>query len=59
MKRLIEAENNDKIDIVDIWETEKSAFDLNNQPPTSTERNVSRKTIEGHWECVRIAWQCQ
>ena len=36
VKSLIEGENNNKINIVDICETEKSAFDLNNQPPTSS-----------------------
>ena len=36
VKSVIEGENNNKIDIVDICETEKSAFDLNNQPPTSS-----------------------
>ena len=36
MKSLIEEENNDKIDIVDICETEKSACGLNNQLPTSS-----------------------
>ena len=36
MKSLIEGENNNKIDNVDICEAEKSAFDLNNQPPTSS-----------------------
>ena len=35
MKSLIEEENNDKTDIVDICETEKSACGLNNQLPTS------------------------
>ena len=31
VKRLIERENNDKIDIVNICETERSEFDFNNQ----------------------------
>ena len=36
VKSLIEGENNDSIDIVEICENEKSAFDLKSQPPTSS-----------------------
>ena len=52
MKSLIEGENNDKIDIVDICETVKSAFDLNNLAPTSSctgqSSSISVKTNLGN-----------
>ena len=36
VKSLIEGKHNGSIDIFDICETEKSVFDLNNRPPTSS-----------------------